>query len=89
MGEINIKGNYPRKQQFKVTPFGLTEVGVMTVLRFTDGMKFITGGELRATERGDGWYVVGQGMLIPVVNKEEANRIIESFKAHEASKSSK
>lgn len=49
-------------------------------LKFSDGMEFDTSGELRAEEREDGWYVVGKGMLIPVIDEEEANYFIEKYK---------
>ena len=42
------------------------------MLRFSDGEEFDTSGPLRAEERFDGWYVVGNGMLIPVDSEEEA-----------------
>ncbi len=49
-------------------------------MQFTDGMKFDTRGPLRLTERSDGWYVVGQGMLIPVSGPEEGRRFITELK---------
>lgn len=35
-------------------------------------MEFDLSGPLRAEEREDGWYVVGQNLLIPVANLEQA-----------------
>jgi len=46
------------------------------MLKFSDGMTFDTSGPLRAIHETDGWYVVGQGMLIPVRSKEEADKYI-------------
>ena len=49
-------------------------------LRFSDGEEFDTSGELRTEERSDGWYIVGEGKLIPVKNKIEGERFIEQIK---------
>jgi hypothetical protein len=48
-------------------------------LRFTDGMEFDVDGELRVVHRKDGWYVVGQGMLMPVDSPEDGARLIEKL----------
>ena len=45
-------------------------------LRFSDGMEFDLSGELRVVRRRDGWYVVGRGMLIPVADREEGDRMV-------------
>ena len=45
-------------------------------LKFSDGMEFDTSGPLRIESRSDGLYVVGQGQLIPVNSREEAEEII-------------
>lgn len=47
-------------------------------LKFSDGMEFDTSGELHTEERSDGWYVVGQGMLIPVESREEGEEWIKN-----------
>jgi hypothetical protein len=49
----------------------------MTKIRFTDGVGFETSGPLSVEERADGWYVVGEGRLIPVKSEEEAERLIK------------
>jgi hypothetical protein len=49
----------------------------MSVLRFTDGESFDTSGPIRKEERYDGWYVLGDGKLIPVRDEEEADGVIE------------
>jgi hypothetical protein len=46
----------------------------MGTLRFDDGIEIDTSGELRLLELYDGWYVVGEGRLIPVKD-EEAGKI--------------
>lgn len=48
----------------------------MSILRFSDGIEIDTSGELRTLELADGWYVTGQGLLIPVKDEEEANALI-------------
>ena len=43
-------------------------------------MEFDTSGKLRAIKRSDGWYVIGQGRLIPVKDQKEAEQIIKQLK---------
>ena len=43
----------------------------MGKLSFSDGIEIDTSGELRLLELYDGWYVVGEGRLIPVKDEEE------------------
>lgn len=47
----------------------------MGTLRFDDGIEIDTSGELRLLELYDGWYVVGEGRLIPVKDEEAAGKI--------------
>ena len=49
-------------------------------LQFSDGMKFNTEGKLHVEERSDGFYVVGNGMLIPVNSEDEGNEIINKLR---------
>lgn len=49
-------------------------------LRFSDGVTFDTSGELRAEKRHDGWYIVGEGKLIPVDSEEEAYEFLKNHK---------
>lgn len=48
-------------------------------MRFNDGMSFDTSGPLRITVKSDGFYVVGQGMLIPIRDAKEGRQLIEQF----------
>ena len=41
----------------------------MSKLRFTDGETFDISGDLRTEERKDGWFVLGEGRLVPVKSK--------------------
>ena len=50
------------------------------MLRFSDGVEIDTSGPLRVLTLSDGHYVVGKGMLIPVNNLEEAQKIIQGAK---------
>jgi len=50
------------------------------MLRFSDGEEFDTSGEMRKEERKDGWYVLGNGMLIPVKDETEADKVIKQYK---------
>ncbi len=52
----------------------------MSILRFDDGIEIDTSGELRLLELYDGWYVVGEGRLIPVKDEEEGNLTISELK---------
>jgi hypothetical protein len=47
------------------------------MLKFSDGMTFDTNGALRVICESDGWYVVGDGMLIPVSSEEEGEKLIQ------------
>lgn len=58
-----------------ITPEGVNE----SILRFSDGINVNTSGELRPLELPDGWYVVGEGKLIPVKDKSEAKSLIKSM----------
>jgi len=51
-------------------------------LHFSDGVSINTSGPLRILLLDDGFYVVGEGRLIPVDNEEEANKIIKDMKAN-------
>lgn len=48
-------------------------------MRFNDGMTFDTSGPLRVTRRRDGYYVTGQGMLIPVEDRQEGRDLIKQM----------
>lgn len=48
-------------------------------MRFSDGMQFDTSGPLRMVRRRDGYYVIGNGMLIPVADRDEAADFIRRF----------
>ena len=49
-------------------------------MRFSDGMEFDTTGELRIVRKRDGLYVVGEGMLIPVNDQQDAEETIKSLR---------
>ena len=44
-------------------------------------MRFDTSGPLRLTRRSDGWYVIGEGMLMPVDSPEEGREIIKEMQS--------
>jgi hypothetical protein len=52
----------------------------MRKLNFNDGLEFDLDGELRAVKRNDGWYVLGEGILIPVGSYQEALEEIERIR---------
>lgn len=47
------------------------------MLRFSDGVSFNLDGELRVERRRDGYYVVGQGMLMAVDSRDEGEQFIK------------
>lgn len=51
----------------------------MSLLKFSDGESFDTSGPLRKEKRYDGWYVLGQGKLIPVKDEQEADKVINQL----------
>lgn len=48
----------------------------MTTLKSSDGEEFDLSGSFRKECRKDGWYVIGENMLIPVRDKQEADEYI-------------
>ena len=48
----------------------------MTILKFSDGEEFDLSGSPRKEHRTDGWYVIGENMLIPVKDDKEADEYI-------------
>ena len=50
------------------------------MLKFSDGEEFDLQTELHKEHRKDGWYVVGQNMLIPVKDEDEADEYIKKHK---------
>ena len=49
------------------------------MLRFNDGVNVDTSGPLRVIRLRDGYYVVGNGMMIPVEDRKEANEVISEM----------
>jgi len=55
----------------------------MSTLNFSDGISINTEGKLRPLHLGDGWYVVGEGCLIPVEDMTEAQEVIKKLSLEE------
>jgi hypothetical protein len=53
------------------------------LLKFNDGIEIYTGGEYRIIEETDGFYVTGEGKLIPVKSRQEGEEIIHQIKEKE------
>lgn len=53
----------------------------MSTLKFSDGVEVDTSGSLRTVHLSDGWYVVGEGLLLPVEDKVEADELINELRA--------
>jgi hypothetical protein len=60
----------------------------MTKLRFSDGEEFDLSGSLRKEHRTDGWYVLGENMLIPVKDEKEADEYISKHSQRSSSNDS-
>ena len=52
----------------------------MSILRFSDGEEFDTSVELQLYLGKDGWYVIGNGLLIPVPNINEGRKELKRQK---------
>ena len=55
----------------------------MGILKFNDGVTIDTSGKLRMLKLHDGYYVVGDGMCIPVEDRKEGQQIIKEMKEWE------
>ena len=53
------------------------------MLRFNDGVKIDTSGELRVARIKGDWYVIGKGMSIPVDSRREGEELIEQLSRKE------
>ena len=51
------------------------------MIKFSDGMSFDTSGPMRITRRWDGYYVVGEGTLIPAEDAEAARVLLREMRA--------
>jgi hypothetical protein len=54
----------------------------MTPLRFSDGAEIETNGPLRIVQLNDGFYVIGQGMSIPVATVQEGENVLARLQEH-------
>lgn len=52
----------------------------MSNLNFSDGVSVKTDGPLRRLKLKDGWYVVGEGCMIPCADSEDATKTLEEMK---------
>jgi len=48
-------------------------------LSFSDWMEINTDGKLRVVKMSDGFYVVGEGMMIPVESRAEGQEVIREM----------
>ena len=48
----------------------------MSMLKFSDGEEFDLSGELRVELRSDGYYVLGQNMMMAVDTLEQGQKVI-------------
>jgi hypothetical protein len=52
----------------------------MTTLQFNDGVDIDTNSPLRKIHLHDGWYVVGDGLLLPVADEAEADEELRKLR---------
>ena len=50
------------------------------MLRFSDGVEIDTSGKLRIHRLKDGYYVIGEGMCIPVEDAADGVKLIKQMK---------
>ena len=50
------------------------------MINFNDGMTFDTSGPLRVVKKRDGYYVLGEGMLMPVDSREDGEAEIAEMR---------
>ena len=58
-------------------------------IQFDDGVAFDVDGPYRVEQRSDGYYVVGQRMLLPVASREEGEMWIALMKIVESKTAAK
>jgi hypothetical protein len=51
----------------------------MSILKFSDGVQIDTSGPIRSLHLADGWYVVGNGFLIPVKDEVDTELVIKKL----------
>ena len=49
------------------------------MLRFDDGINIDTSGELRAIKLSDGWYLIGQGLMLPAESEGKAHELLKEL----------
>jgi hydrogenase maturation factor len=49
-------------------------------LKFSQIIKYAKEGPFRKEQFGDGWYVIGEGNVIPAIDEEDANDILKNMK---------
>jgi hypothetical protein len=64
----------------EVEPFKISEE--VSQLKFSDGMVIHTHGPLRTVEFSNGWYVVGEGKLIPVGSEIEGIELLTRLSSY-------
>ena len=52
----------------------------MSILKFSDGEQFDTSGPLRKEVRYDGWYVLGNGTMIPMKDEKAADNYLTDMR---------
>jgi len=51
----------------------------MSKIYFSDGVVVNTDGPYRVTQLPDGWYLIGEGLMMPVENGEEGRAILDEL----------
>jgi hypothetical protein len=54
----------------------------MSTLRFSDGVEIDTSGPPRIVQLNEGFYVIGEGMSIPVAHVQEGENVLARTQEH-------
>src|SRR5208283_379200 len=75
---VSLRTSPPRRYK---TTYRFQEARAnMTILKFTDGVEIDTSGPPRKLHLHDGWYVVGEGLLLPVADEVEADEELRKLR---------
>jgi hypothetical protein len=58
------------------------------ILKFDDGTEVRTDGPLRTTHLPDGYYVVGDGLCIPVATRGEGRDLVQELRKQQRTRTS-
>ena len=63
----------------KIDHLYLSKLKIMSILKFSDGEVFDLSGPLRIVFRSDGWYVLGNNIMVAVDSYHEGEKLIKKY----------